>query len=99
MPHLLKLYEELKDRGLEVIYINGLDDRATVQKYAAEQKFPFPVGLGGENASSGNDPVKLYHVSGYPTNYILDGSGKIVWRDIGYNDDAVRATLVKLGVK
>jgi hypothetical protein len=38
-------------------------------------------------------------VQAYPTNYVLDLEGKVVWRGVGFNEAEIRAALEKLGVK
>lgn len=40
-----------------------------------------------------------YGIKGYPSNYILDSTGKIVFRSVGFDEAAIRAALTKLGVK
>ena len=35
----------------------------------------------------------------YPTNYLIDADGKIVWRSVGFNEEDLRAALAKLGLK
>jgi hypothetical protein len=93
-----KLYNELKDRGLEILAVNSNDGFEVVRKYIAEGKFTFLMGL--EFASSGSyAPSKRYGVQAYPTNYILDSEGKVVYRSTGFDEKAIRAALEKLGVK
>ena len=40
-----------------------------------------------------------YGVKGYPSNYLLDSNGKIVFRSVGFDEEGIRAALAKLGVK
>jgi hypothetical protein len=40
-----------------------------------------------------------YGIKGYPSNYVLDPSGKIVFRSVGFDEAAIRAALTKLGIK
>lgn len=42
---------------------------------------------------------KDYRVHYYPTNYVIAGSGKVVYRCVGFDQDEIRAALAKLGVK
>ncbi len=65
-----------------------------------ENKFTFLIGLGGGN--SGNpqlDVARQYGVQAYPTNYVLDDKGNVVFRTTGFDADGIRAALAKLGVK
>ena len=42
---------------------------------------------------------KAYGVKAYPTNYLVDPDGKIVWRGVGFDEPALRAALAKIGLK
>ena len=42
---------------------------------------------------------KTYGVQAYPTNYLVTSDGKIAWRGVGFNEDALRSALEKIGVK
>ncbi|HLK59916.1 MAG TPA: TlpA disulfide reductase family protein [Chthonomonadaceae bacterium] len=84
-PHLQKLYERLKSRGLEVIAINRGDTEPQVQRYIREGKFTFPVALGGPKDDAGSI-YSLFGVKAFPTNYLLDADGKVIWRAMGYNE-------------
>ena len=42
---------------------------------------------------------RTYGVQAYPTNYLLDENGKIVWRGVGFDEQALRAAIDRLGLK
>ena len=45
---------------------------------------------------------RAYGVMAYPTNYILDADGKVVWRGVGFGPETekqIREALARLGVK
>lgn len=62
-----------------------------------EGKFTFKIVMGG----SGQEYTlgKAYGVMAYPTNYLVDASGKIVWRGVGFNEAAMREALEQMGLK
>lgn len=98
MPHLQKLYAELKGKGLEIIAVNHADSRETVERYFRTSGFTFPVGLGDRGA----DVFSRYAVESYPASYLLDTDGKIVWRAVGYGPSTLqelKKALAGLGVK
>ncbi|MCS7080673.1 MAG: redoxin domain-containing protein [Chloracidobacterium sp.] len=98
-PKLQKLYDELKDKGLEVVAINFNDSPETILKYVKDNKFTFLIGMSQETEQGTKDPVlNEYRVIAYPTNYLLDADGKVVWRGVGFDEKEVRAALKKLGV-
>ena len=39
--------------------------------------------------------AKKYKVTAYPTNYIVDSKGKIVWRGVGFDESALRGALAE----
>jgi hypothetical protein len=83
-----------------LIAINDSDSPLTINKYVKENKFTFPIGLGGGNSGEEKlDIARNYGVQAYPTNYVVDSNGKVVFRSVGFDPDGIRAALAKLGVK
>jgi peroxiredoxin len=42
---LQKLYDEFKDKGLEIIAINSTDSKETILKFIEQGKFSFSIGM------------------------------------------------------
>ncbi len=82
-----------------MIAIDHGDSADIINKYVAEQKFPFLIGMGGPSGGKDYGVFEQYGVQTYPTNYVLAPDGKVVWRGIGFDEPAIRAALAKLGVK
>lgn len=99
MPHLQKLYTELKDKGFDLIAVNAGDASDRVKKYFADSGFTFVAALGGRPGTAGYKTMEQYGVMAYPTNYLVDGSGKIVWRSVGFDEAGLLAALKQLGLK
>jgi peroxiredoxin len=100
-PHLQKLYEASKDRGLEILAVNQGDEKDAVVKFV-EGKYRFPVALGGSGDDADNTVFQAYHVSSFPTSYLIDREGKIVWRGVGFGPELKKdlsAALAALGIK
>jgi thioredoxin-related protein len=94
------MYEELKDKGMGLVAVNGFDSDAVINKYIEEKKFTFQVGMADKKEGGATYDVALkYGVSAYPTNYLVDSSGKVIWRGIGFNEEAIRKALTEAGVK
>ena len=94
-----QLYSELKDKGLELIAVNGDDAKEVINKYIEENQFSFVIGMGGENGGQNPTVATRFRVSAFPTNYIVDSHGKIVFSSQGFDEAGMRAALGKLGVK
>ena len=99
MPHLEKLYEELKDKGLEMIAVNGTDSADVINKYRTESKFTFRIAMADKKEGAIYDIGKHYGIQAYPTNYVVSGDGNVIWRGVGFDEQAIRKALAKLDVK
>jgi hypothetical protein len=93
------MYEELKDKGMGLIAVNGFDSEEVINKYVEEKKFTFPIGMADKKEGGIYDVALKYGVSAYPTNYLVDASGKVIWRGIGFNEAAIRKALAEQGIK
>lgn len=101
-PHLAKLARELKPKGVEFVSVNA-DSETAPSVFAYHRYFglPFPSLLDpGQPAGSftqqgGRGPVSTaYKVGAYPTFYVIDPQGKVVWADDGEQPDAMLRDLL-----
>ena len=100
-PHLQKLYAELKDKGLEVVAINLGDATDNVEKFVRQHGLTFPVATGGRPEDGKPSVFSDYAVSVYPTNFLIDANGKVVWQNAGFEQariEEIRKQLARLGV-
>ena len=77
--------------------MNGQDSAETINKYVNENHFSFLIGMPGKGQNY--DAATQYRVEAYPTNYVLDSNGKVVFRTVSFDEEGIRAALGKLGVK
>lgn len=98
LPKLQKLYGELKGKGLDVLAINRDDEFAAIHRYIQTSGLSFPIGLGTLEKQHRN-LADLYFVEMFPTNYLIDTTGKVVYRRVGWDEAGIRAALKKLGVE
>ena len=64
-----------------------------------ENKFTFQIGLAGKNGGKEYKIADQYGVMAYPTNYLIDSKGKVLWRGVGFDEKALRTALEKAGIK
>ena len=82
-----------------MIAVNGIDSDEVINKYIQEKKFTFQIGMADKKEGGIYDVGEKYGVSAYPTNYLVDASGKVIWRGIGFDEAAIRKALAESGVK
>jgi thiol-disulfide isomerase/thioredoxin len=98
LPALQKLHDEFKDDGLAILAINSDDDREAIDRYVATSGWTFPIGLGFKERKNQNIPANFF-VDLFPTNYLLDHSGKVVYRQAGWDEAGLRRALQALGFR
>ena len=81
LPALQNLHEKYKNKGLELIGIDPYDTKEDdIDGFLAKRGVTYTVLLGGKNV------VKNYRVSGYPTIYIINKEGKVLFTQVGYGE-------------
>gem|GEM_PF-1010231 len=78
IPHLNELVEQFgRDTGIVFIAITK-EDRKTVEKFLKEHPFEYTIIVDGDK------PTRDYHVMAFPTHYVINREGRIVFNQIGY---------------
>lgn len=81
-PQVEELYNEYRDKNFTVLSIDCREDLETVRKKYPKGKHIFPVVLDYDGS------VALsYGIQGYPTFFLIDKSGKIAYRQVGYKEN------------
>lgn len=90
LPVLNELNEKYKDSGLRIIGINPFDKlEDDIADFLTKRGVTYTVLL------EGKDVAQDYRISGYPTIYLIDKSGKIIYVQSGYRKNT-DATLEKI---
>jgi thiol-disulfide isomerase/thioredoxin len=89
-PILQKLYEENRAKGFDIIAINYGDSAEAIAKFIQEKSYTMPIGVGGKGEAF---PGNAYQVDVYPTNYLVDSAGTILWREAGFDEAKLRAAV------
>ncbi|MHC4141080.1 MAG: TlpA family protein disulfide reductase [Planctomycetota bacterium] len=77
-PHVQKLYERLADNDDVVMLAIHFDGEGDPAGYMAEHKYTFPV------VPDGTDVVEAYGIKRIPTFIVIDRSGTIVFKHVGF---------------
>jgi peroxiredoxin len=82
IPELTRLHHELHEKGLEIVSVNVGDPKTRLEKFAAEQKIPYPILV--------QDSLPhRYRVASFPTSVIIDQQGQIRYVAEGYSPRAI----------
>ncbi len=87
VPSMVKVYDQLKDKGFEIMAISVDRSRSDVDKFVAEQNMTFTV-LHDKNS----EVAQQYGVFRYPETFIVDKkgivrkhlNGAVEWTDASY---------------
>ena len=91
-----QIYTELKDKGLELLAVNSIDDEGKIRDYVRQGGFQFKIGLGKKLAS---DVFRGYRADTFPMNFLIDSSGNIVFRSVGFDEPGLRKALKQLAIQ
>jgi cytochrome c biogenesis protein CcmG/thiol:disulfide interchange protein DsbE len=78
MRDIEPIYQELRDQGLRVLAVNVRQDRETAARFIAKLGISYPVLLDEDGALA-----RQYGVTGLPTSYFIDRSGRLHNRILG----------------
>ncbi len=94
MPHLVDLYNELKQDGFEIIAIAmSYDPPNRVVELSASEKLPYSIVLDID----GNAAKAFGDIQATPTSFLVDADGQIVERMTGkINIDSLRQQIIKM---
>lgn len=90
-----KLYTKLKDEGFAIVAINKIDKAADVESYKRESRITFPMAMAEQEAGV----TGAYRIESYPSTYLLNAEGKIVYRAVGVDEPGLLRALRDLGLR
>ncbi len=101
MPHLEKVYQQVKDKNVAVLGVCVWDEKPAYDTWVTAKKgtYNFPTAFDPAGRGPKSIASNLYHVSGIPTQYVIDKDGKIAASTVGYDEGGtdLEAALNKLG--
>jgi thiol-disulfide isomerase/thioredoxin len=77
-PELVKVYENYKTKGVQFLAVAIRDSDENIVQFVKDNNFTLPVGIDTDAEFAGK-----YGVSGIPTTFFIDGSGKIIRTNVG----------------
>lgn len=81
IPLLQLLHKKYKSKGLNVIGIDPIDEESNIVKH-----FISNAGITYQVILDKNNVNKDYHVSSYPTLYLIDKKGNVIYAESGFDE-------------
>ncbi|OGP91201.1 MAG: hypothetical protein A2156_02755 [Deltaproteobacteria bacterium RBG_16_48_10] len=91
IPHLVDLYKNYRDKGLEVIGMSmDKGEAEAVRRFAKSMDIPYPIILAPEEVT------RSYGVSALPTTFLVDKEGKVQAKMVGFNSKIAKQMAEKV---
>lgn len=88
MPHLQKLYDHYRDKGMKMVAINIMpEENDQVAAWKQEKGFTFEVLTGDDQAALMNP----YAVLATPTTFLIDADARLLLRIDGVPPDSLQS--------
>jgi len=87
--------DELRSQGFVVLGVNpGIDSESAVEAYWKSTRYSFDT-----ITTRPDDPItNRFGVGEFPTNFLIGRDGKILWRGVGFDEDALKSALRRAGL-
>jgi thiol-disulfide isomerase/thioredoxin len=94
IPELIKLSDEYKSRGVELIGLTNedpTDSEALVKDFVAKQKITYRIGWGDRNLEVGLMQGDVKNV--IPQSFVITGDGRVIKHFVGFNPETTPKNL------
>ncbi len=95
MPNVIAAYKKYHDQGFEIIGVSLDHEKAELSSYLKDQNITWPQFYDGQGWT--NSLAVKYGIDAIPANFLLDGSGTIIGKELRGDDldQAVATALAK----
>jgi len=97
-PHERSLVEKYADQPFAIVGINSDKDRSKLKERMAEENISWKSFYDG--GGTGGPIASTWNVSGWPTIYVIDGAGRIRFKNVRGDslDAALEELMAEVGV-
>ncbi|MEJ2721362.1 MAG: TlpA disulfide reductase family protein [bacterium] len=81
LPRLEALWQKYSDNGLSIIAVEAVRDTERAKAFIDENKLTYHL---LENAADVNVVRETFGVRSFPTSYVIDADGKIMYCHVGF---------------
>ena len=82
LPRLQPLYEEYRDKGLEIIAVEGYRMEELAKKFIEEKGLTYTL---VENGEEDTEIVgSIFKVRSFPSSFLIDRNGKVMYFHLGF---------------
>ena len=91
IPHFVELYEQYKDKGVEIVGISlDREGVSVVKPFVQKFQIKYPIMM-----TDGKVDKAFGGIPSIPTTFLIDSAGNIIKKYVGYNSKAVFETDIK----
>ncbi|KAA0214120.1 hypothetical protein EDM80_07185 [bacterium] len=72
VPHLIELNNKFRERGFEIVAVSD-EDAGTIEKFVKDKSINYGI-------IKASNVIKTYGGKGYPSAWVLDVDGKVIWK-------------------
>src|SRR5208282_4448201 len=80
LPNVIATYDKHHTQGFDIIGVSLDQDQAKLTEFTQSMKMPWPEFFDGKGW--GNKLAEKYGIESIPANFLLDGSGKIIGKNL-----------------
>ena len=92
IPHLVALYKNYQEKGLQVIGMSvDKGEAEVVRRFSKSMDIPYPIILTPEEVT------RDFGVTALPTTFLIDKEGRIQEKVIGFNSKIAKEMVAKIG--
>ena len=84
LPRLQPLFEKYRDRGFEIVAVEGKRDTERARKFIAENGLSYTLLENGEGEAE--VASSLYKVRAYPSSFLIDREGRVMYFHLGFEE-------------
>ena len=80
-PHLVDLYKRYGGPDFVIFGVEGTNRPQLAKEFLEEMGVTFPVVMDDQKVAR-----EIYEIKGYPTTYLIDRDGRIIFRHLGFSE-------------